>query len=323
VTRIQNLLDGPKLKKAISALDKFTRDNPDHESLPALWLQAARAQKTPVQAIPIFRRVTDDYPDSPQAPIAQIELAQLFFVGGNQTAAAAEAKRFCEKYPNHPAGFDAWLLRAAVDAQTGKIRSAANRYAETAVRYSGRRDVGKAYVGLGDSKFRLDDFAGAQVAYWRALQVKDPTIDYGKVYFQLGLIAQKRNRPAQAHRFFLLLIQQYPNSRFSVQAKKVLRAMEAGRGASSMGVQGTLAPLSIPKTTFTVRVKSTGDPTVAQAVADKFTDAGHKAFVRFVNDRFEVFVGTFTGEMDAFFFAEQVEKKFGVKTEIVPLEQED
>jgi tetratricopeptide (TPR) repeat protein len=302
------------------ALKAFEAENPQSPHLAMLWLTAGRAQTSLLQAVPCFRKVTESFPDSPQAPLAQIEMAQMHFVCGNVPTAAAEARRFLAIYPRHERKLDALLLLGAIDTQAGRIRSAANRYAEATVLCSDSPRVAEAYVGLGDCKFRMDDLTGAKEAYYKALDKGTAILDVGKVYYQLGLIAQKRNRIAESRRYFMLLARHYPHSRYSKLAAETLASLEETRGSGAMNDQ-LLAPLSLPRATFSVKTAAFDTREKADKFSQRFTKAGHKVTIHQRNDRFMVMVGRFSSEMDAFFFAEQLQKKFGVKTEIISLEQ--
>ena len=319
VTRIIDLYRAGDLAQAKLALEQYERTHFRSEHLPVIWLEAARAQGSHLDAVLLYRKLVETYPETNQAPLAQLELAQLFFVSANATAAAAEAMRFCEQYPDHAGVPEALILQATVEAQSGRIRSAANRYAEVAVRFPNTDAGAKAYVGLGDCKFRLDDLAGAQEAYFKALEKKSLVLDQGKIYYQLGLVAKKSNRPDQARRMFMLLVRNLPNSRYAPQAREALGVM-GGAGKPGFSLIGrTLALPTDRSEVFAVRVADTDSRENAQQTAQRFTDARHKVAIRIKDERFEVLVGQFSEEMDAFFFAEQLEKKFNVTTTIVPL----
>lgn len=321
VTNIISLFENGEVAKAERALANYEGINPGSEYFPVIWMAAARAGNSVISAASYYRKVSDNFPKSPLAPHAQIELAQLMFVHGNATGASAEARRFLRNYPKHQGNFDALMLLAAINAQSGKVGLAANLYAEAAVRFDKHSKSARAYVGLGDCKFRLDDFTGARDAYWKALEKHDSAVDIGKVYYQLGLIAIKRDRPGEARRYFLLLLRNYPKSRYSNQAQSMLDSVGHDASRGSIVGNNTLAPLVIPKVSYAVKVGSFTEKEKADKLSQRFVKAGHVVSIILKNNRYEVLVGRFSGEMDTFVFAEQLERKFGVRTEIVQLEK--
>ena len=316
--RILELYTQHNLAQADLALEAFETEHPASSDLPALWLARARAQSSSLLAIPLFRKVAESAPESEQAASALWDMAQLFYIAGNQTAAAAEAKRFIERFGRHARVPEAMLMLAALDAQAGRFRMAANRYAEVTVRFPDSDRAAEALVGLGDCKFRIDDFSGAQTAYRKALEKRSLTIDPSKVYYQLGLIAHKRKRPAESRRYYMVLIRNFPESRYTKQAKEALAARPLGRRTDGITEQ-TLPPLTLPSSVYAICVGAHPTREEAERFAEQFRKAGHAVVIHPKDGRFQVMVGRFSGRMDAYFFAEQLEKKFNVKTDIQPL----
>lgn len=318
VIKIRDLFDQGRFAEAQVLMDRYIKANADSPYLPVIYWAQAKTQKTPMAAITKMINLIDRFPESTQAQDARFELAQIFFVTGNSTAASAECKRFLEMHPDHKNAPAALLMLASLNAQAGKTRLAANRFAEVAARYPKSEQVAPALVGIGDCKFRIDDLAGAQRAYEKALETKSQALDYGKIFYQLGVLSNKRERFAEAKRYYMILIQSYPGSKFAALGKANLSALDSNTRSPATGVQ-TLSPLALPSIAFAVRVGKYDTLDGAQTRAERFLKAGHLVDVRPAPDGFEIIVGRFSSEMDAFFFAEQLEKKFGVRTEIVKL----
>lgn len=310
------------LAQGAAALEQLEKADPGSPHLPRLWLAAAQAQTNPMEASRFFRMVTDRYPESAQAPIAQADHAQLMFVSGNSRAATAEAKRFLEKYPTHAGSFEISMLLANLYYREGMIAQAANTYAAAAAKHPNHPSVGQAYVGIGDCRLRMKDVKSAQRAYFKALEQGSPTLDHGKVYYQLGVIAKGQNMSGQARRYFLLTIRDYPGSRFSSQANRALKEMGYVKN-QPIGLLGdqALKPIKIPRATYGVRVAALPSAQKAEKFAQRFRNAGHTVVIRIVDGKHEVVVGRFQGEMDTYYFAEQLKKKFGVRTKIVRLDK--
>lgn len=323
VKMIKEFFEQGKIAQGTLALSDFETSNPESEHLPVLWLCAGKVQKSALEAAPYFRKIIDKHPTSSQAPIAQMELAELFYIVGNARAAAAEAKRLVEYYSNHPKVLNALILLGTIEMQTGRIGSACNRFADAAVRFNDRTESAPAFVGLGDCKYRLGNYEAAQKAYFSALEKKLPTLDQAKVFYQLGMIGQKRRRPGETRRYFLLLCKNYPHSRYAKQARTALEAIgDASSSAPLLGDQ-ILGTLNLPKVDFSVKVGTAPTMEDAGKKAKRFIDAGHKVSFQKKGASFIILVGQFSGEMDAFIFARKLERKYGVQTDIIPLENQE
>ena len=320
VNNIKELFERGDIAQGALALTTFETENPKSEHLPMLWLSAGRAQKSVLDAAPFFRRILDSWSQSRQAPVAQMELAEVFYISGNGRAAAAEARRLIENYPDHPRVLEALIMLGTVEMQAGRTGKAASRFADAAVRFEGNSKSAVALVGMADCKYRLKDYDGAQKAYFAALQKKHSTLDQAKVYYQLGMIGQKLKRPGETRRYFLLLCKNYPHSRYAAQAQTALETIgEASATAPLLGEQ-ILGTLNIPRVEFTVQVGTAGSQEGAEKKSKRFVDAGYEVTVRKCSGVFIIQTGRFTGEMDAFIFAQKLERKFGIKTDVISLE---
>jgi len=319
VKRIIAKFNDGDVEQGTLAMSEYEKHNSDSQYLPYIWMAGARAQKGIVKARAFYLKITDSFPGSSLAPLAQIELAQLLFVHGNATGACAEARRLLRNYPKHEKAFDALMILAATDARSGRIKLAANRYAEAAIRFDSLTKSARAYAGLGDCKFRLDELTGAKDAYWKALEKHDAGLDAGKIYYQLGLIASKRNRTGEARRYFILLVRDYPDSRFSKPARSLLKTMGDARGNIGVSGNNLLPPVRISRVFYSVKVGSYDTREKASMASKRFSKAGSQVNIILKDNRYLVLVGKFTGEMDTFIFAEELERKFGLKTEIIKL----
>ena len=317
--RIRLLFANGRFAEGRAALTAFEKKHhKDKPVLALLHLDAGKAGDTPFEASEHFRKAQELYPHSETAAAATLELARLHYAAGNLTASAAEASRFQEEYKGHKAEPDALLLLAAGDRQSGRYVTAANRYAQIALRFKGTRQAASALVGLADCRFHMEQYAAAEKAYQQALEQGEPTLDIGKIFYQLGTIAKKRGNAGQARRYWMMLREHYPGSRFAKKAEAALDSVEGvGTGAMS---DLSLPPLDLPKVVYTVVIGRFERAEQAQSLVDRLRTDGHQ--VRLLRDTgggVEVAVGSFTGQADAFIFSEQLEKKLGLKTEIKQL----
>lgn len=99
-------------RKLITSIDKFVKENPEHEESPDLLYDVARIYANYfhnyIEAIDYYNRVYKDYPDFRKAPDALFTEAYFYETQLNDIEKARELyTRFIRKYPNHDLADDA------------------------------------------------------------------------------------------------------------------------------------------------------------------------------------------------------------------------
>lgn len=160
---------------------KFYRDRPPD--------QPARAAANLKQAIELYRRIVDDYPRAPVAPIAVYQLGNAL-AQANDAAAAIEAyKRYTMAY-----GTNKTLL-------------------------------GLVYQRLGYTYLVQGDREQAVKAFSAALDVPG-ALNKDQVLFELGKLEETLSRPEGALARYQELMKAYPNSPFASEAAVRIKALE-------------------------------------------------------------------------------------------------
>ncbi|MCZ7585787.1 MAG: formylglycine-generating enzyme family protein [Deltaproteobacteria bacterium] len=137
------------------------------------------------------------------------------------------------------------------------------------------------------------------------LRRNEPGVDVAHLYYGLGQIAERRNEPRRALRYYEALLANAPASFYAGAAR--LRVDELGRRGDG---DLTVAPAqAATDEIYAVRIGVFAKDEAAGA-ADPYERGGLHVERRAAEDgRVEIFVGSFSTEIQARFFAEELEKK--------------
>ena len=163
-----------------------------------------------------YREFIRAYPYSPSAAYCQYQIAMTFYKkalkpGRDQTKTAQALAEFKNVITNYP-GSD-----QAKDAQE-KIKDCEERLAEH-------------HAGIGIQYARRKSYRAAQS---RLLEIMTTYPDYSgmdKVYYYLGLCLFQAKQYDQAFPYLTKLVSDFPNSKLTKKAVKLLKEIEASRTA--------------------------------------------------------------------------------------------
>jgi TolA-binding protein len=137
-------------------------------------------------------------------------------------AALAKFKTAADAYPDADAGIFARYRQAAAEAELGNARQAAATY-QLVIDRAGDRIYGQmARLGLAEAQARGGDYDKAINAFKELAQRKDGPLPVDGILMQLGLAYRDSGKKADAQQTFNRIIAEYPDSSFSMDAKKEL-----------------------------------------------------------------------------------------------------
>lgn len=161
------------------------------------------------EAIALYKRILDEYPRTPTAPLAQFSLGNAY-LQSNDLASAIEAySRFISTYGSHVS-----LL--------GLVQ----------------QKLGYAYLLKGD----LDQ---AAKAYSTILDIPG-AMNRDYALFELARLEENRSRPDEALKHYQNLTKTFPNSPLTSEAAMRVKVIEAKKTPDPAPVGSTPAPSSSP-----------------------------------------------------------------------------
>jgi len=200
----------------------------------------------------LFTTIINTYPDSPYLPMAKLAIADSFYLEGGTSSliqAAAAYQDWLTFFPTDPLA-DAAMLKVAEsemrqmglpDREIPHARKAEQRlkallqqYPQTKLRdvvqdrlYQVQENLGMHNMSIGD--FYLSHYTGgkgglkgAQSRYKEIVE-KYPCFSYNdKVLFNLAFTYQQEEEPDEAAKYYVQLLQNYPDSQYADKAKEQL-----------------------------------------------------------------------------------------------------
>ena len=163
------------------------------------------------EAITLYKRVVEEYPRTPSAPLALFNLGNAFLQGNEVDAAIEAYKRFILMY-----GSNASLL--------GLVH----------------QKLGYAYLLKGDR----DE---AAKAYSTILQIPG-ALNRDQALFELARLEESQSRPEGAMGHYQELMKTYPNSPFSSEAGIRVKALEVKKAPESQPATPAPSAATAPKT---------------------------------------------------------------------------
>jgi len=148
----------------------------------------------------------------------------LRFVNEHERAEAAVAKfkAAADAYPSSDDGLLARLQEAALEMQLGKPADAAKSY-QLVIDKAGNRIFGQtARLGLADAQAAQGQYDQAINAYKDLAQRKDGPLPVDGILMQLGRAYLDAGKRADAQQTFNRLVEEFPDSPFSADAKRSL-----------------------------------------------------------------------------------------------------
>jgi tetratricopeptide (TPR) repeat protein len=137
-------------------------------------------------------------------------------------AALAKFKATADAYPDSDAGVFARYRQAATEMALGNAPQAAAAYQQVIDRAGDRIYGQMARLGLAEAQARSGQYDQAINAFKELAQRKDGSLPVDGILMQLGLAYRDSGKKADAQQTFNRLVSEYPESVFSMDAKKEL-----------------------------------------------------------------------------------------------------
>jgi tetratricopeptide (TPR) repeat protein len=137
-------------------------------------------------------------------------------------AALAKFKAAADAYPSTDSGVFARYQEGAVLMALGRPKDAAACYEEV-IKHAGKRIYSQmAELGLAEARARSGQYDQAINGLKELAQRKDGPLPVDGILMQLGRTYADAGKTADAQQTFNRLVQEYPDSPFSAEAKKAL-----------------------------------------------------------------------------------------------------
>jgi predicted negative regulator of RcsB-dependent stress response len=137
-------------------------------------------------------------------------------------AALAKFKAAADAYPDTDAGIFARYRQAATELELGNAKQAAVTYQQV-IDHAGDRIYGQmARLGVAEAQARSGQFDQAINTFKELAQHKDGPLPVDGILMQLGLAYRDSGKKADAQQTFNRIVEEYPDSTFSTDAKKEL-----------------------------------------------------------------------------------------------------
>jgi len=170
--------------------------------------------------------VTDTRVGAPVAPGTPGAGPSFATERARSEAALAKFKAAADAYPDADAGVFARYRQAATEMELGKSKDAAATYQQVVDRAGDRIYGQMARLGLAEAQARSGQYDQAINAFKELAQRKDGPLPVDGILMQLGLAYRDSGKTADAQQTFNRLVEEYPDSAFSTDAKKELESLK-------------------------------------------------------------------------------------------------
>jgi TolA-binding protein len=188
----------------------------------------ARAHAMLAEAVAIedARVVPPPAPGTPPTPGAAPAAGTFPTEQARAEAAFQKLKAVAEKYPSSDAGIFARYEEATTLMSLGRPADAASRYADV-IKRAGDGIYGQmARLGLAEARARGGQYDQAIVGFKELAQHKEGPLPIDGVLMQLGRTYLEAGRPADARQTFNRLVEEYPDSPFTGEARRELEGLK-------------------------------------------------------------------------------------------------
>ncbi len=318
---LSKLLQKAYEKNDFASAGKILKIFQDHFPVSAemsdIELEYARRCPVNYEAIGQYQNYTDRYRNFPDAPKALLELAQLYQISGNATFARREAKRLIERYPKSPLMPEARMLMARFHAISGRWAAAANEYAMIIQSHDKHPCVARARFGLAEAKYEMGKFGDAKTILKGLLDQPEAGTDAAHIFLLLARIESQGDNDARAVRYYRIVSNKLPDNFFKATAKNSLNALGVDNQEFLSADSDIKPPPEGPTSEYAVLLGLFGNDKAAKE-AEVFFRAGFSTKMESVPEgKTKVLIGSFPTEIQARFFAEELEKKYGRKMEVI------
>jgi predicted negative regulator of RcsB-dependent stress response len=137
-------------------------------------------------------------------------------------AALARFKAAADAYPDTDAGIFARYRQAATELELGNAAQAATTYQQVIDRAGDRIYGQMARLGVAEAQTRSGKYDDAINTFKELAQLKDGPLPVDGILMQLGRAYRDAGKKADAQQTFNRIVEEYPESAFSADAKKEL-----------------------------------------------------------------------------------------------------
>jgi len=141
-------------------------------------------------------------------------------------AALARFKAAADAYPSTGAGIFARYQEASTEMALGNAADAARAFQDVIDRAGDGIYGQMARLGLAEAQARSGQYDQAINAFKELAQRKDGPLPVDAILMQLGRTYRDAGKPGDAQQTFTRIVQEYPDSAFSGDAKKELDALK-------------------------------------------------------------------------------------------------
>jgi TolA-binding protein len=178
---------------------------------------SALAEALEVQDAPVGPAANPDAPES--GPRFATERAKA-------QAALTKFKVVADTYPSTDAGIYARYCEASTWLELGSPGEAATSY-QLVIDRDGNGVYGRmARLGLAEAQAASGQIDQAASTYKQLAEQKDPTMPADGVLMELGRAYLDAGKTSDAQQVFNKIVQEYPDSPFSVEAKQILDGLK-------------------------------------------------------------------------------------------------
>lgn len=157
------------------------------------------------EAIALYKKVVDEYPRTPTAPLAQFSLGNAYFESNDLPSAIEAYKQFISTYRSNVV-----LL-------------------------------GLVYQKLGHAYHLTGDLDQAAKAYAAILEMPG-AMNRDHALFEIARLEENRSKPDEALKYYLDLTKTYPNSPLTSEAAMRVKVIEAKKAPDPSPASATPAP---------------------------------------------------------------------------------
>jgi TolA-binding protein len=143
-------------------------------------------------------------------------------------AALAKFKAAADAYPDTDAGVFARYRQAATEMALGNTTQAATTYKQVIDRAGDRIYGQMARLGLAEAQARSGQYDDAINTFKDLAQRKDGPLPVDGILMQLGLAYRDSGKKSDAQQTFNRIVEEYPDSVFSGDAKRELDSLKKG-----------------------------------------------------------------------------------------------
>jgi len=233
---------------AIQAFDRYLAEESEEFADAALYhkglaTRAAGGEESLLAAIAVWEELIESYPTSTYYIDAwqSIEYTLWAFIGDPQ-AAAESSLDFVAQRPESPDAADFLFKAGRSYERAGMLQEASNTWARIAGEYPDSNETFRATYFAGIALVRLDDWAGAQALFSRALVMTTEPSELAAAYLWIGKSQEAQGEISAALDTWKLAQTANPFGHYSIRAEDLLLGQEPFSEPATYDLDPDLTP---------------------------------------------------------------------------------